>query len=283
MECLAKWQYQAILSQSTHPSYQTGLEKICNVCQTEFKIQKFSRESLVLTFTGQDLANMIQSGSLLVATKKSSQTNVRLMEQYADMDPYLCESLAHWTKSVFLITEIFKSNGGKKESIMGLNLTHSLDLNSAFRRRPSSWRFLESVGLKDCKHFVGGPVDPRTPYLLLAVKRSALQTDHSRLEELGCSLSANFKDDDLSIWFVQSESQLPAVLSFVGAALLEVRVFWGYACWDRVQLLGEIARGAWGLALPLPTVWKNPPADCWSDNVERIVVAGKNDWMKQEM
>ena len=82
MECLAKWQYQAILSQNTHPKYQTGLEKICNVCQSEFRIKQYSREKLMISFTGAEMANMIARGCLLVATEKSSKRNVELMEQY---------------------------------------------------------------------------------------------------------------------------------------------------------------------------------------------------------
>ena len=69
-ECLAKWQYQAILSQNTHPRYQTGIEKICNVCQSEFKVKEYSREKLMISFTGAEMANMIVRGCLLVATAK---------------------------------------------------------------------------------------------------------------------------------------------------------------------------------------------------------------------
>jgi hypothetical protein len=82
IECLSKWQYQSILSQSTHPKYQTGLEKKCNVCQSEFKVKQHTREQVMLNFTGTEIANLIQLGCFLVATEKSSARNNSLLKQY---------------------------------------------------------------------------------------------------------------------------------------------------------------------------------------------------------
>jgi hypothetical protein len=100
--CLAKWQYQAILSQSTHPKYQTGLEKKCNVCFSEFKVKQFTREELMLTFTGAEMANLIQVGCLLISTEQSSVHNLRLIQQYE----YLAPRVMYWTKNMFLIYNI---------------------------------------------------------------------------------------------------------------------------------------------------------------------------------
>ena len=57
-ECLAKWQYNSILSQSTHPKYQTNIEKICNVCGSEFKFKEYSRDKLMLQFTGKEIEDI---------------------------------------------------------------------------------------------------------------------------------------------------------------------------------------------------------------------------------
>ena len=74
-ECLAKWQYNSILSQSTHPKYQTNIEKICNVCQTPFKISKYSRGELMLNFTGEEIANLIAAGDASLSAGTSASAN----------------------------------------------------------------------------------------------------------------------------------------------------------------------------------------------------------------
>eukprot|EP00747_Dinoflagellata_sp_TGD_P042643 gnl/TRDRNA2_/TRDRNA2_142201_c0_seq1.p1 gnl/TRDRNA2_/TRDRNA2_142201_c0~~gnl/TRDRNA2_/TRDRNA2_142201_c0_seq1.p1 ORF type:complete len:453 (+),score=73.61 gnl/TRDRNA2_/TRDRNA2_142201_c0_seq1:38-1396(+) len=56
----------------------------------------------------------------------------------------------------------------------------------------------------------------------------------------------------------------PANLEALGDAYGRVYAFWGEACWSRTQLLGEIARGHWGLcrasvadlATPAPQRWE---------------------------
>jgi len=281
LECLAKWQYQAILSQSTHPRYQTDLEKYCNVCQTEFKMKEFSRESLVLTFTGSEMANMIKCGCLLVATESSSKHNLRLMRQYADVDPIICDRLSYWTNSVFLITEIISFDEGKQEGILGVNLTNPVagPYSHRYGFRPVS-RVLEKAGLGCCKQFIGGPVHAERAVFILSMKTSLL-SENVRDEQPGLIRLVVFHDQDLSLWSVRSsvkDAELSNILEKAGSALMEARIYWGYAAWNRVQLLGEIARGGWGLALSEPNSWLKPPDACWDEQVKRAVVAGKNDF-----
>lgn len=287
LECLAKWQYQAILSQSTHPSYQTGIEKRCNICQSEFTIKQHSREHLVLTFTGSEMANMIQCGCLLIATEKSSSHNLRLMEQYAEMDPSLVENLSHWTRSVFLITAIFKSRDATKESILGLNLTNPMDFDDVQRRMPPQYLgFMEKSGVSvvQSPHFIGGPVEPRDPILLFSLKTSSLPPgNEDRTKSLpGLSRVVIFHEMDVSLWMLLDVTTLPQImLAIADAVLLETRIFWGYAAWDRVQLLGEAARGAWGLAMADFDAWEKRSNECWGASVKRAIVAGKNDFSEK--
>ena len=104
-ECLAKWQYSSILAQSTHPKYQTNIEEICNVCNSKFNIIEHSRDKLMLQFTGKEIADTIFQGSYLVSSMKSSESNIKLLEKHKN-DNELCQNLKHWTKAVFLVTNI---------------------------------------------------------------------------------------------------------------------------------------------------------------------------------
>jgi len=283
--CLAKWQYQAILSQSTHPKYQTGLEKKCNVCFSEFNIQQFTREGLMLTFTGAEIANLIQVGCLLIATERSSAHNLKLMKQYAE-NRRLVQSLSLWTHNVFLISSITRASPGEaKELIMGLGLTQELDKQQAKRLSASNYRILKSLKvIPTFRHFVGGPVYATEPFPIFALRTSRCN------EEFLSSLPQYFKritfyeKEDLNLWsasfdnFVSFFSKRTDQRTALLEVLAEVRIFWGCAGWDRVQLLGEIARGGWGLAVSGADSWTDPKAS-WSLCVKRAIVAGENDML----
>jgi hypothetical protein len=55
-------------------------------------------------------------------------------------------------------------------------------------------------------------------------------------------------------------------------------VLWGYAGWSRCQLMGEIARGSWGLCRALPEdVFQQAPSDLWQAAYPRLIFAPKNE------
>merc|ERR1712151_689500 len=144
---------------------------------------------------------MIQVGCLLVAAEKSSADNVRLMEQY----PHLRQNLSHWTESIFLITEILKSPDGKKESILGFSLTNVVEGKEIARLPFKKVSEFKSLGIK-CRHFIGGPVHPSYPFVLLALRTSKFH-EISGYEELAQQVSLRrvtfFVDDDLSVWTIE--------------------------------------------------------------------------------
>ena len=84
LECLKKWQYSTLLSQSTHPKYQTDIDEKCNVCLSKFIVKPDSRHEMILGFTGKELANMLDLGFLIVSGKESSNYNSYVMEQNKD-------------------------------------------------------------------------------------------------------------------------------------------------------------------------------------------------------
>jgi len=65
------------------------------------------------------------------------------------------------------------------------------------------------------------------------------------------------------------EPQTPPVKLFV---------FWGYAGWSRCQLMGEIARGSWGLCKSMPEdVLSTVPGQAYECVYPRLVFAPRND------
>jgi putative AlgH/UPF0301 family transcriptional regulator len=65
-------------------------------------------------------------------------------------------------------------------------------------------------------------------------------------------------------------------------SIVEIRIFWGIAGWNRVQLLGEIARGGWGLCHPVTEGWLDIE-QCWSQSVKKAIVCGKNDMSRDDI
>ena len=65
-----------------------------------------------------------------------------------------------------------------------------------------------------------------------------------------------------------------------------VSCVWGDARWTRVQLLGEIARGHWGLAVGSVCDFTAKIGDRWEGTKGRVVFAPvtdmTEDWMKEE-
>lgn len=46
-------------------------------------------------------------------------------------------------------------------------------------------------------------------------------------------------------------------------------------------MLGELARGGWGLAKGQLDAWTQPTDQCWPSTLERAIFAGPNDFSKK--
>ena len=64
MDCLKQWQKSVLLTQSTHPKYQTNIDKVCTICSTLFNIKSKSRHQSIVEYTGQEIIKLIQNGYL---------------------------------------------------------------------------------------------------------------------------------------------------------------------------------------------------------------------------
>ncbi|CAK0829816.1 unnamed protein product, partial [Prorocentrum cordatum] len=63
----------------------------------------------------------------------------------------------------------------------------------------------------------------------------------------------------------------------VGDAPVRLLVFWGYAGWSRCQLMGEIARGSWGLCRAPDDLTALGPSEAWDAVYPRLVFAPKSE------
>ncbi len=248
--CLAKWQYTSILSQSTHPKYQTDIEQICNVCKGKFNIVEFSRNELMLQFTGKDLANMIKLGNYIVSSEKSSNYNSKLINENSS-NTELVENIKHWTKSVLLITHCLQS--GSDESIHAINITRNIVL-SDYPRLYFNWQMLKNYfDLKRVhpEFYIGGPCESNKCFAL--VRFNYEYKNLLNFTEIDYNLVINgtetilFSKIEIIIYLL---NHYPNCFIYNNKDKIEVKIVWGIAGWSKTQLLGELAKGSWGISRP---------------------------------
>uniref|UniRef100_A0A6C0JC71 UBC core domain-containing protein n=1 Tax=viral metagenome TaxID=1070528 RepID=A0A6C0JC71_9ZZZZ len=288
-KCLAKWQYTSILSQSTHPKYQTGIEYKCNVCLSPYNIKKFTREDLMLEFTGKEIANMIRSGYYIVSGEESSKHNETIIKKHID-NKEVGENLKHWTHGVFLITNVIhQSTDINQDGIHGVNLTRKIMLEEGYTKHYTIWQnyghFITFLPPLDINHFIGGPCEPFIPFSICKIKKNII--DNNELQRINVTVINNLVENESEHIFIFGNThiifevlkQVPHCNVFDNNKI-HINVFWGLAGWSRTQLLGEIAKGGWGLmrgkqeeVLP----WKK---NIWQNVIEKKqpIFAGKNDF-----
>lgn len=292
LECLKKWQYSTLLSQSTHPKYQTDIDEKCNVCLSKFTIKPNSRHEMILGFTGKELANMLDTGFLIVSSKKSSNYNSYIMEQNKD-DLKLIGNLSNWTNAIYLITKVIKENDNinPTDGIYAIDLTRPIkevpkyvfSLDNKIIRLRSIWRKYYSdimeLEFLDIKLFIGGPCNPE------------YCTGVCILEDIS-RFSITFKDSNLVPTLNQNNKSvivgpirniMKLVKFYYKRTQKKVKIngYLGFAGWNRTQLLGEISRGGWGMCMShIEDISKISYKNIWEDiyNTGRPMFAPKTDY-----
>jgi hypothetical protein len=81
--CLEQWQKSILLTQSTHPLYQSSIDEICNICKKPFKneFKPKSRGQHMMEWTGEELHGVIAKGNLIVPNRKESDQSKETMEK----------------------------------------------------------------------------------------------------------------------------------------------------------------------------------------------------------
>ena len=164
-------------------------------------------------------------------------------------------------------------------NIIGVSLTNVIELKN-YSQFYFSWLnisrnpYIENIQKKQAiRHYIGGPCDPNTPYVLLEIPNSKFNINDIKKS----NISVVIKNQSFVIIFGQ--------LNGVKISLLEscsiMKVFWGIAGWSKTQLLGEIARGGWGVNKPfiLDNLADN---ELWKYFIEKgsVIFSGENDYSK---
>jgi ubiquitin-conjugating enzyme E2 J2 len=187
LACLQQWQKSVLLTQSTHPSYQTRIDEVCNVCGATFRFKAKSRRQAILEYTGAELAARIRRGNLLVTSRHSSEQNAEAAARH----PHLAEQIAHWTAAVFVIVAATSGADSRGEDgrVVAVNLCRPIGAppqhapasrmsRGGRATSPAATWAREHAPLLEAlppgaavtvQHFVGGPVEPGEAFALLEI------------------------------------------------------------------------------------------------------------------
>ncbi|CAD7931385.1 unnamed protein product [Amoebophrya sp. A25] len=107
LSCLRRWQRTVLVTQPTHPAfYDRDIRHMrCNVCKSEFTCAPPSRHDLMQSFTGGEIAALIQQKSIIVSHESF---NAELERELARLPPFLRPMCGHehWVRAVMLITKV---------------------------------------------------------------------------------------------------------------------------------------------------------------------------------
>ncbi|KAJ8614210.1 hypothetical protein CTAYLR_001113 [Chrysophaeum taylorii] len=112
LECLRRWQRMVLVSQPTHPMFHGDelRHQSCGICKTEFTCRPPTRHELMTSFTGPEIAALIDVGCVIGAGEEFS---VELEAQLGAMPAAIraASSYDHWLRSAYLITDVEDDDG----------------------------------------------------------------------------------------------------------------------------------------------------------------------------
>jgi len=118
-QCLIRWQRMVVVSQPTHPMYYERDQRhsVCNVCKETFNTPPPTRLVLMSSFTGAEIAAMIDVGFILGSHETFSDT---LERKFSEMSPELRRvcGYEHWIKGAFLITSVNRDDGDGDRAVL---------------------------------------------------------------------------------------------------------------------------------------------------------------------
>jgi len=255
-ECLMKWQRACQIRKSTHPWYreQTNPEKICSICVTKFDVDPPNYEDLVRGVTGNQVISQIREGFMIVATMESSERSEAILSANPDFEP-LRNHLSPWVRGVYLIIDISPEMRG--EVVTAVNLTKKLnrppsyfqDFIRRFRHKKVQVKWMDA-GPCEGLHGVG---------CLRCTSREQVEEETSLnvLHDMPCGLTVAGAFEIVvemchKDWYKEKKCLCQRnrvnMRCCAEPPLREVCACCGDGTWTRVQLIGEIARGSWGMA-----------------------------------
>lgn len=107
LKCLRQWQRMVLVTQPTHPAfYDRDLRhQTCNVCKAEFTCAPPTRHELMASFTGPEIAALIDPGCIIASHEAFSSELERQLEGMPSFMRFR-SGYEHWIRGVFLITKV---------------------------------------------------------------------------------------------------------------------------------------------------------------------------------
>lgn len=330
LKCLRQWQRMTLASQPTHPAFYSRdvRHQTCNVCKAVFTCPPPTRHELMASFTGPEIAALIEARCIIASTEEFSLN----LSQSLEENPMLnfIGGCRHWIYSVLLITSVTaevvlgEPSDCGTDHVCAVNLTRPLSeprmprvVHDAVRRvcKKPGFRGASHVELS---HYIGGPCDEGRlvsclvlggggcGWTLVSSLEQAIELAHSRAThrseaegdvcggqtvrlaglqgapelngEIGIALRFN---DQNGRWLVrlrngEGKQLKPSNLEAQEGQTGRVLCFWGDARWSRTQLLGEIARGSWGLCRANVGDLATAHDERWRNTHGRLAMAPKN-------
>lgn len=117
LKCLRRWQRAVLVSQPTHPDFYDSdtRQRICNVCNAEFTCAPPTRAELLASFTGPELAALIEERCFIGSAESFSR---ELERQLSVFPGSVREGIAslNWIKGLFLIVKVVQDRS--RESVL---------------------------------------------------------------------------------------------------------------------------------------------------------------------
>ena len=284
LSCLRRWQRSVLIQQPTHPDlYEEDIRcEVCRVCSQRFVPAPVSREAMYLGFTGSELASLVRPGCLIVTAIEHSEemSDACLMSERLLTETQLAsgslqpefETLKHWIGSIMCIVGVDSDGDPLEDGIRAVNLTRPTVLEEEDGESVPLHMLPEFPSLR-VYHYSGGPCDPGHATCmgaLLATTEEGGELDqlardsdvhriggaHGMVWVAGDVIAvATAVDADRAALHAAQPFPSGASAFFDGADATfaaccdesrRISIFWGYAGWNRSQLHGEFARGAWG-------------------------------------
>jgi len=248
LECLRAWQKTVVLTQPTHPKYQTDIDTICNVCLEPFSgagIPRSRHEQILEYVGGAEIARLVAPGNLLVSTRESSRENLELMGQH----PEIRERLSTWTKAVFLMLHC---PAGERGGLLAVSMSKpvpappgDVKLDRVEAQRWDALRAAPSPALPylRVRHWDGGPLERKSPIAVAHVPAAA--GEPAWLQR--CGIKRVPPAWVYGTFEAVSEAAREAARAAGAGGVTTINCIWGYGGWGGTQILAEIGRGGWGL------------------------------------
>jgi hypothetical protein len=299
LDCLRKWQRMVLVKKSTHPYFherEPNRHEICNVCNAKFLIKPMNYAEMVIALTGQDIVDRINEGFIIVRTVESSEQSRRILASNHHISS-VRRNLTPWIGGAYLIVGISADASKPQERgedlICAINLTNELP-----RIETRRVRFCDGVvgpiRHVSIRHFDGGPCDGLHALTCLKyiTRENAEEAGVQIMAEKRSSVVVSGKFETIveladMDWWYENERRGDCSRPQPVLPNREVLLAWGDGTWSRTQLIGEIARGGWGMCrfrvndvFEIPGESAPPPPECLFRKIHRqnrVLAPGQNE------